>query len=200
LAPTDSELMLAVQAGCEDRFEELVRRYRPRLYRAALSKVGQPFAEDIVQETLLAAFAGRKTFRSEYAFSTWIWTLFLNVCRRSGKRRAQEQAAISALAGSGRTADCASPLALAALLAEERRELLHALLDELPEAEADALRLRFFGGLKFDEIAAAMQSSLGGAKLRVKRGLLRLAARWEQAQETSSAPAADPASGESHDM
>jgi sigma-70-like protein len=45
----------------------------------------------------------------------------------------------------------------------------------LPTAQADALRLRFFGGLKFEEIADAMQCSLGTAKNRVRWGLMRLA-------------------------
>ena len=44
----------------------------------------------------------------------------------------------------------------ASAVALERSELLDALLAKLPEAQADALRLRFFGGLKFHEIAEAM--------------------------------------------
>ena len=53
--------------------------------------------------------------------------------------------------------------------------------------QADALRLRFFGGLTFPEIAAAMGCSEPGAKNRVKSGLLKLA-EWlrpeHQAQRT----------------
>ncbi len=65
--------------------------------------------------------------------------------------------------------------ALAQLLGTERKERVHRLLARLPEAQADALRLRFFGGLQFSEIALAMGSSLSGAKQRVKHGLLELA-------------------------
>ena len=43
-----------------------------------------------------------------------------------------------------------------------------------PQVQADALRLRFFGGLKFQEIAAAMDCSLTTAKTRVKQGLLQM--------------------------
>ena len=49
------------------------------------------------------------------------------------------------------------------------------MLNELPEPQGDALRLRFFGGLKFSEIAEAMNSSVSGAKRRVQNGLLALA-------------------------
>jgi RNA polymerase sigma-70 factor (ECF subfamily) len=65
---------------------------------------------------------------------------------------------------------------LANLLKIERREQIHELLNRLPDVQADALRLRFFGGLQFAEIAQAMESSLGAAKQRVKTGLMSLAA------------------------
>ena len=45
----------------------------------------------------------------------------------------------------------------------------------LSEPQADALRLRFFAGLTFPEIAAAMDCSLSTAKNRVKWGLMKLA-------------------------
>jgi RNA polymerase sigma-70 factor (ECF subfamily) len=61
------------------------------------------------------------------------------------------------------------------LAAKERSQLLDALLLRLPEVQADALRLRFFGDLKFPEIADAMGCSLSTAKNRVKWGLMKLA-------------------------
>ena len=64
--------------------------------------------------------------------------------------------------------------ALENLLAAERRQLLEALLAELSTVQADALRLRFFGGLKFQEIADSMGCSLCTAKNRVRWGLLHL--------------------------
>jgi RNA polymerase sigma-70 factor (ECF subfamily) len=51
--------------------------------------------------------------------------------------------------------------------------------------QADALRLRFFGGLKFEEIAGAMQCSLSTAKNRVRWGLERMA---ELVQDTGKRP------------
>ena len=45
----------------------------------------------------------------------------------------------------------------------------------MPEAQADALRLRFFGGMKYHEIAASMQCSLSTAKNRVRWGLTKMA-------------------------
>ena len=61
------------------------------------------------------------------------------------------------------------------MAARERSELLDSLLGKLPEPQADALRLRFFGGLKFHEIADAMECSLSTAKNRVRWGLTKMA-------------------------
>ncbi len=56
-------------------------------------------------------------------------------------------------------------------MARERAVVLRNLLEELPEAQADAIRFRFFGHLQYKEIAAVMQSSLSSAKQRVRYGL-----------------------------
>jgi RNA polymerase sigma-70 factor (ECF subfamily) len=171
---SDTQIMLEVQHGRIELFDQLVNRHRSRMLRFAASKLlDGAAAEDVVQEAWLSIYAARHTYRPEFAVTTWVYTVLLNLCRRHA-RRAQRQR----LTELPLDAVCdreASPLAL--LMAEERRELLHTLLDELPEAEADALRLRFFSGLMFEEIAAAMQSSVSGAKVRVRRGLERLAAR-----------------------
>jgi RNA polymerase sigma-70 factor (ECF subfamily) len=177
----DVEIMRRVQAGQVELFDELVRRYRGPLLHVAWSKLGdRAWAEDVVQETFLAAFTARGTYNPRFAFRTWVWTILLNLCRRQWQRRESRpgERSLSNLP----TADLAGyhePLshdtALAQLLGTERRELVHRLLARLPEAQADALRLRFFGGLQFSEIALAMDSSVGGAKQRVKHGLIELA-------------------------
>jgi RNA polymerase sigma-70 factor (ECF subfamily) len=176
--------MVQVQQGRTELFEQLVARYRDRLLRFAAGKLGEcGRAEDVVQETFLAVYSARHTYNSRFAFSTWIWTILLNLCRREWRAQRREAdrfwqaaAAQSSLPGRGNSG-ASSETGLSALLRSEQQELLGALLEALPEAESDALRLRFYGGLTFEEIAATMNSSLSGAKVRVRRGLERLAER-----------------------
>ena len=85
-------------------------------------------------------------------------------------------------------ARCPSAPPLEQLLARESSAALSELLARLPEAQADALRLRFFGELTFPEIAAAMQCSEAGAKHRVKAGLLKLS-EWLTEQDCEKAAA-----------
>jgi len=178
----DSDLMRRVQAGDHASFDRLVDRYRQPLLRAAWSKLGNTaWAEDVVQETFLAVFAARQSYNPQFAFRTWLWTILLNVCKRQWQRhKVRPETSFQATLP---TTTYVEPhhheTGLQQVLSTERREVLTKLLTRLPDAQADALRLRFFGELQFSEIAEVMGSSLSGAKTRVKHGLEALAQLME---------------------
>lgn len=182
----DVQIMCRVQAGQVELFDVLVRRYRVSLLNVARSKLGDPaWAEDVVQETFMAAFTARATYNPRFSFSTWVWTIMLNLCRRQWQRRAARPTENSIPSGSpSEFSEYHEPVTgdttLAQILQTERCQQVHRLLTRIPERQADALRLRFFGGLQFAEIALAMGSSLSAAKQRVKQGLTTLA---EQVQD-----------------
>ena len=184
---SDATLMARVVRGETDCFAELVRRYQPALARVAASRLGRTdWAEDVVQETFLAAFRSCASYDPRFSFRTWLWTILLNQCHGHYQRRARglptepltEELAQAAGHGSRETGGD-SPLA--ELLVKERKAQLEALFAQLTLAQADALRLRFFGGLKFQEIAETMGCSLGTAKNRVRFGLTRMAELLEAA-------------------
>ncbi|MEX0676347.1 MAG: sigma-70 family RNA polymerase sigma factor [Pirellulales bacterium] len=184
---SDATLMARVNRGETDCFAELVRRYQPALVRVAASRLGRAdWAEDVVQETFLAAFKSCASYDPRFGFRTWLWTILLNQCHGHYQRRARSLP-VEPLTGEleqsvGQGSDEhreSSPLA--ELLAKERAAQLEALLAQLTLAQADALRLRFFGGLKFHEIAETMQCSLSTAKNRVRFGLTRMAELLEAA-------------------
>jgi RNA polymerase sigma-70 factor (ECF subfamily) len=179
---SDAELMRRANRGDRTAFAEIVSRYQGALRRVAESRLGKvEAAEDVVQETLFAAYKSRHSYDERFGFRTWLWTILLNQCRRYAGRHARHARAISIDghvpgADSQQACEPATPedAALSGLVAHERREVLERLLLRLSTVQADALRLRFFGGLKFQEIADTMQCSLLTAKNRVRWGLLRL--------------------------
>lgn len=181
---SDGTLIAAVLAGETDQFAQLVERYQGQLFRAARSRMGRPdWAEDVVQETFLCVFKSLHTYNSQYSFRTWLWTILLNQCRRQLKKFSRGLF-IGAWSQSTGDDDLRATLAeqlksdeapSARMATKERSELLDSLLAKLPEGQADALRLRFFGGLKFQEIAETMECSLSTAKNRVRWGLTKLA-------------------------
>ncbi|HRX80488.1 MAG: RNA polymerase sigma factor [Planctomycetaceae bacterium] len=181
---SDGTLITSTLAGDRDQFAQLVSRYQGPLFRVARSRMGRhDWAEDVVQETFLCAFKSLHTYNSQYSFRTWLWTILLNQCRRQMKKFSRGLF-IGAWTQSNSDDDLRATLAeqlksdeapSARMATQERSELLDALLAKLPETQADALRLRFFGGLKFQEIAEAMGCSLSSAKNRVRWGLTKLA-------------------------
>jgi RNA polymerase sigma-70 factor (ECF subfamily) len=191
LPPTDGTIVDAVLCGDRERFSLLVERYQASLLRMVESRLGRrDWAEDVVQESFLCAFKSLHTYDSRFSFRTWLWTIVLNQCRRHFQRRMRspqttawsQQAGVQSAesADAGQASAGSSPAEL--LLAKERRQQLHALLAQLPEEQADALRLRFFGELKFHEIAEAMGCSLSSAKNRVRWGLTKLSQMLSRAE------------------
>ena len=174
----DAELMRRIQLGETELFAQLVGRYQRALVRVARSRLGRDdWAEEAVQETFLAAFKARRTYDSRFSFRTWLWTILINQCRSHFARRQRAPQLESWPDEATGQVDAALHDAvppLSSLLARERTERLESLLGRLSVVQADALRLRFFAGLKFQEIAATMDCSLGTAKNRVRGGLLRM--------------------------
>lgn len=175
---SDDQIMNQVLNGQPGLFEELVRRHRPSLLRTAQHTLrNHALAEEAVQETFLAAYAKRGTFDAQYPFRGWLWTILLNTCRTVGRREQRRTDRPGRDAFDDKLlAPQSDEDAFANVLDAERDALLSQHLDSLPDVQADAVRLRFFGGLTFEEIATAMDCSLNGAKQRVKKGLERLAA------------------------
>jgi RNA polymerase sigma-70 factor (ECF subfamily) len=198
---TDGEALAASLAGDSDAFEVLVRRYQSALFRTAFGRLGRrDWAEDAVQETFYCAFKSLSSYNSLYSFRTWLWTILLNQCRRQyqkERRRPEDgssgesptgpagQESFSAL---GPALACPRPLPLADVMAREQTERLALLLAELPESQADAVRLRFHGGLTFPEIAASLGCSLSSAKNWVRLGLLAIGERLPKESGVGVAP------------
>jgi RNA polymerase sigma-70 factor (ECF subfamily) len=194
--PPDQALIAAVLAGDRDRFQALVERYEAPLKRLAKNRLGRfDWAEDVVQETFLWAYKSLASYDSRYSFRTWLWTILLNQCNRHFQRRTR-QAALEVESRSAQSpANNNEPLLSTevspadTLIAKERSQQLATVLAALPEVQADALRLRFFGDLKFQEIADVQGCSLSSAKNRVRWGLLKMAECLEK--ELPTVPVAE---------
>jgi len=164
----DKQIVADVLAGDVEQFALLVRQYHRPLLHLSTNKLGCPeMAEDAVQDAFVCAYRSLHTYKPQYAFRTWLWTILLNQCRRHGSRQAKlktTQTDTTPEQISDRKPDDFA-------MEREREIVLRELLTELPEVQADAIRFRFFGHLQYKQIAHVMQSSLSAAKQRVRYGL-----------------------------
>jgi RNA polymerase sigma-70 factor, ECF subfamily len=87
--PSDTACLIAdCLQGDEASIEMLVRLHQPEVNRLALSILDDPAeAGEATQEALIAALAELDSFRGDAAFSTWLYTITLNVCRRRLRKR-----------------------------------------------------------------------------------------------------------------
>ncbi|MFT5524824.1 MAG: RNA polymerase sigma-70 factor (ECF subfamily) [Pirellulaceae bacterium] len=190
--PTEGMIITAVLAGESDRFALLVQQYQRALLRVAISRLGRrDLAEDAVQETFLAAFKSLHTYNSQFSFRTWLWTILINQCRRTQKKN-MRQPLVQSWGDQQTDADTSPELRtrdespVNHLLSKERSQQLDRLLNQLPQQNAIALHLRFYGGLKFHEVASAMKCSLSSAKNRVRLGLTQLSELMDKQPDQSS--------------
>lgn len=78
---SDTEIVEKIRKGEKAFFEVLIRRYNSLLYKIARSYgFGHEDAEDLMQETHVAAFLHLKTFRAEASYKTWLTKIHLHHC------------------------------------------------------------------------------------------------------------------------
>lgn len=159
-------------------FELLVARYRGRIVALAARILagggGSDEAEDVAQETFVAAFDRRDTFRRGELFRPWLYKIAINRCM-DRLRRAKRRPRQAELTDSLPVAPNAEPLAQ--LLAGEREERLNQAVAALPPAYRAIFALRHVDDLSYEEIAASTGLPLGTVKTHLfrTRALLRQA-------------------------
>lgn len=148
-----------------EELEELVVSRRGRLVRRAQAILGdREEAEDVVQETLLGIWrqAGRRDIRElgAYAARAVEWNAL--------KRRARRPSEIPW--------DSLPPSRISTAVDESRLDALELerALARLPVAQQTVLRLRFYLGLTFQEIAKNLSVSLDTAASRSRYALANL--------------------------
>ena len=168
--PSDAALIAAWRDGDEQAAAELVARHARALARF-LAGAGAPEAEldDLVQETFIRAFRSVDRFRGQCQFRTWLITIGGNVLKDFGRRSARRQVmpldeAVRDVRG--------DPHEHAE--ATEAEALIAAGLQRLPRMQREVFLLRAQQGLEYEEIAAALATSPGAARVHYHHAVRRL--------------------------
>ena len=84
----DLDLMQKVQKGDMVSYNTLVDRYKDRLFNMLTRMLSsEDEARDLLQETFLRVWQHKMSYDFRYAFSTWIYTIALNLARNELRRR-----------------------------------------------------------------------------------------------------------------
>jgi RNA polymerase sigma-70 factor (ECF subfamily) len=177
---TDHELVRCIQLGERDAFGELVRRYQDKIYTVCVRWLGNPaLAEEIAQDTFVAAYRAMDRFRGESKLSTWLYSIAVNHCKTRtdhDRRRARDRhESLSDDAEDGRTLTSKGPETDRKTHRSEAMRLLQTGLDELEPPFRTVVVLRDIQDLSYPEIAELLNLPLGTVKSRIHRARLDLA-------------------------
>jgi RNA polymerase sigma factor (sigma-70 family) len=168
----DERLAQAAGAGNEGAFTTLFQRYHQQLYRYCRGLTGSDQdAQDALQTAFTKALIALREGRRNAPLRPWLYRIAHNESISVLRGRSAAVADLPfELASSQGVSDSAEQ--------RERMAMLISDLRELPEQQRGALVMRELSGLSHEEIAAALQVSVGAAKqsiLEARRSLLEFA-------------------------
>lgn len=169
---SEAELIARARQGDGDAFGELVERYQSVVYRTALAALRSPEeAEDVAQESFVAAYKKLAAFRGEATFKTWLLAI---TWRRALDRRKSVGEGLRRFVNSdgwlfpehaapGRSQE-------EILIEKDRRDRVRRLVRSLPARFRDVLLLMATGDYTFEQAARLLGVPVGTAKWRATEG------------------------------
>lgn len=175
----EQELISEAKKNNADAFCELISPYTGQLLNYAFRMLkNHEDAEDALQEAYLKIYNSLNKFEGNSSFKTWIYRIVTNVCLdmlRKQKRNSTTTLSITDEDGEHELLlpdDTYMPERIA-----QKNAALDALqkaLSSLNDEHRAIITLRDIDGFSYEEIADAMNISLGTVKSRISRARIRL--------------------------
>lgn len=177
---TDEDLMEYFQGGTVQAFNVLVSRYKDRLHNFLYRYThSHEDCEDLVQETFLRVHRSRHSYERIAKFSTWMYTIALNLAKSLYKKK-QRMQKVSIHEDPDNNESREMTFEDSNILQDEElhqklciKELEKALM-HLNEEFREAIVLRDIQELSYEEIAEITGTAMGTVKSRINRGRLQL--------------------------
>lgn len=179
---SEQDLIRRAKAGDERCFTSLVEAYNARIYNMGLRMLGNSEdAADMTQEVLIKLYRHLGNFRGDSAFSTWVYRITVNSCRdflRISYRR--KEMIFADFGEDGESEDDFhiadfSTIPETVYLDSECEHYLAQLINSLSPKYRVVMVLREISGLSYQEIAEAVNISIGTVKSRISRARAALA-------------------------
>lgn len=175
----DDEQVWLEQArrGDKNAFGQLIEAYQGPVYNLAYRMLGNSGeAEEAAQEAFIRAYTRLDSYDPTHKFSTWLLSITSNFCiDQIRKRRAVLLSIDEPLPPHPALHSDNSKGPEAAFVAQEREELVQNLLSELPEEYRQAVVLRYWYDMAYEEIAEVQKTTVSAVKSRLFRARRMLA-------------------------
>lgn len=175
----DYNLVSLCKKGNVDAFEVLVRKHQKRMLNIAYRMIGNyEDACEITQDAFVSAYKGIKDFEEKSRFSTWLYTIVLNLSRNRLKqlkiRSYREEFSLNDPVITDDSQINKEPVSGETTILErlERRDVqqkVQGCINSLDNEFREVLILRDIHGFSYDEISNMLKIPEGTVKSRIFR-------------------------------
>lgn len=163
--------------GNKEAFGKIIEAYQTPVYNLAyrmLSNSGE--AEEAAQEAFIRAYTRLESYNPDHKFSTWLLSITSNYCiDQIRKRRALLLSIDEPLAPHPALMSDREEAPESQLVHSQQQEMVQSLLAELEPDYREAVILRYWHELSYEEIAEMMDTSVSAIKSRLFRARKQLA-------------------------
>ena len=170
----DIRAIAKIRQGDRDAYSDIVEKYKGLIYNLVTKITANLLeAEDIAQDVFIQIYKNLNRYDETKRFFPWMYTVALNVIRNQHKKmrlltlRSEQKGLADKWLKHYETPE------KSVAIAQQQMILARCILD-LPMKQREAIVLRYYQGLAFEEIAEIQSCSVSAAKMRVYRCLEHL--------------------------
>ncbi|HYY14336.1 MAG TPA: sigma-70 family RNA polymerase sigma factor [Chthoniobacterales bacterium] len=173
---SELDLVKRCQAGQTDAFDELVTRYRTRVFAMIYNMVhNEQDAWDLAQESFVKAWKSIRRFRRHSSFYTWIYRIVMNVTIdwlrkkqvKGGGAEFDDSIQLKEVDPASRTLPKADPLPHERMQRSEIRERIDNAIKHLSPEHRAVILMKEIEGMQYHEIAETLGCSIGTVMSRL---------------------------------
>lgn len=191
----DLELINRIIDGDRVGFNQLIRKWEKQIYSFVFRFLGsREAALDVTQKTFLNIYRNISKLKNPARFSSWIYQIASNLCRDEiGRMKKRDVLSLDDIHESNEKKGISLPVQFmesvkkqpdARLNTKQIEIIVKHALQELPEEQRIIVIMKEYQGLKFNEIAEALNEPVSTIKSRMYKGLVLLREIFEKQQIT----------------
>jgi RNA polymerase sigma-70 factor (ECF subfamily) len=175
----DAEIVSLCKGGNTDAFEVLVNKYQKKMLNIAYRMLGDyEEACEIAQDAFVSAYKNMKFFREESRFSTWLYTIVVNLSKNRLKQLRvkvhREELTLDNPIDSNnkhiqRDPVSGEPSVLEKIEQKEAQEVVQKCINSLDYEFREVIVLRDIQGFSYDELSDMLKMKEGTVKSRLFR-------------------------------
>lgn len=177
----EANLVAASKKGDQDSFAQLVQQHQRRVFNLVFRMLQQyEEANEVTQETFLAAWLGLPSFRGDARFSTWLYRIAYNCALKQLEQRKRDKAIQMELQTEEMVASSTQEQRVnAEIESHARQALVQEQLANLPAKYRIVLVLRHLQDMTYEEMAEILTMPIGTIKTHLFRARNLLKERLE---------------------